>query len=260
MDTPAYYDGYQVLLRIRPPAYDGAALAWPEGQAGTGGPEPEVLVLTIAGKISLAGLNSRGLGICCNSLVQLDFCRDGLPEDFVVRGVLAQPHLDGALAFMRAVRHASGQNYLLGDPGRVVDLEVSAGQICEVPPDPVGGRLWHTNHPLANPDQAIWNRRLGAAPPELVRPFLARSTSQARLASIAGPPGGSAGPLTVAGARAALSSHDGPVCIHGDPGDKISLACLIMELEPRPLLHLSPGPPCSTPWSTYGFGGDCDGV
>jgi hypothetical protein len=44
------------------------------------------------------------------------------------------------------------------------------------------------------------------------------------------------------------------VCIDGD-GDKITLGCLIMELSLPPVLHVAPGPPCSTPFATYAFGG-----
>jgi len=245
MDSPHYYDGYQVLLRIQPPDTD-----------------LEALVFTIAGKISLAGLNNRGVGICCNSVLQLDWVRDGLPEDFVVRGFLAQPTLDEALAFMHRVKHASGQNYVVGGPERVLDLEVSAHKICEYVPYPGADRVWHTNHPLANDDVAIWRKRIESAPPHLTQPFLSRSTSQARLATLARalgvPPDAPVRPwpqevgASLDTIRAALSSHDGPVCIDGD-GDKITSGCLIMELSVPPVLHVAPGPPCSTPSATHAF-------
>jgi isopenicillin-N N-acyltransferase-like protein len=244
MDTPHYYDGYQVLLHLKPPDSD-----------------LEALVFTIAGKISLAGLNSAGVGICCNSLLQLDFSRNGLPEDFVVRGTLAQPTLDEALTFMQRVRHASGQNYVLGGPERVVDLEVSANKICEFVPHPGAELVCHTNHPLVNDEQGTWHERIEMAPPHLTQPFLSRSTSHARLATLTARLGGSAGSVRPPGAaitldavQAALSSHDGPVCIDGD-GAKITLGCLIMELSTPPVLHLSPGPPCSTPFRTHRFNG-----
>jgi hypothetical protein len=242
MDTPHYYDGYQVLLHVKPADSD-----------------VEALVFTIAGKISLAGVNNRGVGICCNSLLQLDFARDGLPEDFVVRGFLARPTLADGLDFMRRVKHASGQNYVLGDPSGVVDLEVSANRVCEFVPYPGADRVYHTNHPLVNDDQGIWRQRIEAAPPHLTQPFLSRSTSRARfailagyLASAAGAPGGPEA-ISLDTIKAALSSHDGPVCIDGD-GDKITLGCLVMQLSSPPLLHVAPGPPCSTPFAAHTFG------
>jgi len=235
MDTPAYYDGYQILVHVKDPA---SSL--------------EAFVFTIAGKISLAGLNNRAIGICCNSLLQLNYAQDGLPEDFIVRGVLARPTLDDALAFMRRVKHASGQNYILGGPERVLDLECSANKISEFTPSPGADRVYHTNHPLVNDDQAIWQRRLELAPPDVVQATLARSTTQARFNTLEELLGDPAETLTVERIKAVLSSHEGPVCVDRG-GSRITLGSLIMELSPSPALHLSPGPPCTTPFSTYTF-------
>lgn len=236
MDMPSYCDGYQILAHIQQP-----------------GSDIEALVLTIAGKISLAGLNNRGVGICCNSLLQLDFARDGLAEDFVVRGTLQQTDLDHAVGFMRAVHHASGQNYVLGDPQHIVDLEVSTHRIDEYHPLANAERVYHTNHPIVNDDQEIWNRRMDRSPKEQTQAYLARSTSRARLGTLARYLADPNEIITVEKIKTILSSHEGPVCIDGGD-DKISLACLIMELSPNPTLHLSPGPPCSTPFKTYRFG------
>ncbi len=76
MDTAWVMDGAQTLLHIKEP-----------GQA------VEALVFTAAGKISLCGMNNFGVGICCNTVLQLDYCADGLAEDFVVRCVLQRRSL-----------------------------------------------------------------------------------------------------------------------------------------------------------------------
>ncbi|MFZ5918215.1 MAG: C45 family autoproteolytic acyltransferase/hydrolase [Chloroflexota bacterium] len=238
MDSPAYYDDHQVLLHIQDPSSP-----------------VEALVFTVAGKISLAGLNNQGVGICCNTLLQLDYAIDGLPEDFIVRGFLAQPNLDEALGFMRRVKHASGQNYVVGGPDRVLDLECSAHKICEFTAYPGANRVYHTNHPLVNDDQERHNRRLSRMPPDILTWYKNRQTTYARFASLEKHLRDPARIVDIDTIKAVLSSHDGPVCIDKGTGVNITLGCLIMELSAEPVLHLSPGPPCSTPFNSYRFGG-----
>ena len=238
MDTPAYYDGHQILLHIKDPASP-----------------VEALVFTIAGKISLAGLNNQGVGICCNTLIQLNFAANGLPEDFVVRGFLARPTLDNALTFLRGVKHASGQNYVIGGPERVLDLECSAGKICEFLPYPGADRVYHTNHPLANDDQELHKARLAKMPPDILEWYKNRQTTHARFASLEKQLSDPTEVIDLDKIKAALSSHDGPVCINRGTGGSITLGCLVMELASPPVLHLAPGPPCSTPFQTFSFDG-----
>src|SRR5436305_701694 len=77
---------------------------------------PEAFVLTQAGCVGLNGVNARSVAVCTNALWQLDGSRAGLPVAFVVRGLLRQRSADEAAAFLRRVRHASGQNYVIGGP------------------------------------------------------------------------------------------------------------------------------------------------
>lgn len=240
MDMPLWHDGHQVLLHSIDP--DSPV---------------EVLSYTVAGKISLAGLNSAGVGICCNSMNQLDHDVNGLPEDFVVRGFLSQPTLAAGLDFMHRVPHASPQNYVVGGPGQpVVDLEVSASSIHRYRTPGTTDRVLHTNHPLVNPDDGPWRRLRELLPPDLFATRF-RSTSQARLAALHRLLGRPDQPVTPDTIRAAFSQHDGPVCRHGEVEgrrDAFTLGCLIMELSDRPSLHVAAGPPCSTPFQIFGFG------
>jgi isopenicillin-N N-acyltransferase like protein len=73
LDMPGLYDGYQVILHVK--HHDS---------------ELEIFVYTIAGVIGGDGMNNHAIGVCVNTLLQLDNCRDGLPVACVVRGVLAQ--------------------------------------------------------------------------------------------------------------------------------------------------------------------------
>jgi len=239
MDTPRWWDGHQVLLHIIDP--DSPV---------------EVFAFTVAGKISLAGLNSAGVGVCCNTLSQLDYARDGLAEDFVVRGFLAKPSLEEGLRFMRTVKHASGQNYTVGGPGsRAVNLECSAASVREFRPAQCNDRVYHTNHPLVNEDQGVFRRMTqGRSAAELETLFY--GTSFPRKDSLDRTFGDAAIEPNIESIKRAFSSHDGPVCRHGDregKADQFTLGCLIMELDSTPRLHVSPGPPCCTAFQTFEF-------
>jgi len=235
MDTPSYYDGYQVLLHIKHPNSD-----------------LEAFVFTIAGKISLAGMNNAPFGICCNTVLQLNYAKDGLPEDFIVRGALAQPSFEESLAFLRQVKHASGQNYVIGGPERVLSLECSANTIVEFTPYPGANRVYHTNHPIVNDDQEIHRQRLAAMTSAQREALETAYTGHKRFQTMERHLGDPEELITIDKIKAALSSHDGPVCI--DDPKKVTLGCLIMDLLPsNPTLHLAPGPPCSTPFKTYTF-------
>src|SRR5262249_11644538 len=135
MDLEGFRNGFQVLLHIKFP-----------------GTDLETVVLSNPGLIGWNGMNNKGIGVCCNTLVQLSNCRDGLPVNCVVRGVLAQRTEKDAVNFLKGVKHASGQNYIVGGPRSVHAFECSAGKVTQFRPDAKRGVVWHTNHPLVNDD------------------------------------------------------------------------------------------------------------
>jgi isopenicillin-N N-acyltransferase-like protein len=223
MDLPSHYDGSQVLLRVR---------------AG----EKEAMVFSAAGMLGLDGLNSDGVGVCCNTLAQLRTSASGLPVTFTVREVLARPTLSEAAGFVHTVPHAVGQNYLVGSPGRVVSLECSAGGVREYAPHPT--RVLHTNHPLANDDFAAEPGGEIGALSETERRF---EFLEQRVFADA--------PLTVDDVKTLLSDRTTPVCkIPTADKPSITLGCLVMELSAEPVLHLAPGPPSETPFEQFRFG------
>jgi isopenicillin-N N-acyltransferase-like protein len=219
MDLPSHYDGTQVLLRVK--AAD----------------QPEVLIFGPAGLLGTTGLNERGVGVCVNTLPQLRHSPIGLPVGFLVRGVLAQHSLDDAAALVRRVPHASGQNYMLGGPGALLDLEGSAGAVTEV--KRTGAQSIHTNHPLASEDLDE------NAQPER------RSTSPARLQKLDAMASAGAG-LSVDQIQETLSDKQAPVCVSRG-SDWITLGSLVMELSKEPVLHIAPGPPAETAYTTVTF-------
>jgi isopenicillin-N N-acyltransferase like protein len=239
MDSPRYYDGFQMLLRVREPDSD-----------------VESLVFTVAGKLSLAGMNNYGVGICCNTVLQLDFNPRGLPEDFIVRKTLQHKNLNDVLGFMHSIPHASGQNYMLGDPTLVTDLECSAHKVVEVPSLPGKKRVYHTNHPLINDDTESWNGLLTRGErdaPQMVAQMKARMTTFERFDALKRDVEADL-PLDVNRAVEILGDHSAPVCLHHFNQGNYTLGCLIMVLDSeKPQLNAAGGPPCSTPFRTYTF-------
>jgi hypothetical protein len=239
MDTPTWYDGHQLLLKVVDPA--------------TG---VQAFVFTLVGKLSLAGMNSRGLGMTCNTLSQLDYNVGGLAEDFVVRGYLAQPDVQRGLDFLHQVPHASGQNYTVPGPaGEVLDLECSRRGVVAWRPWAGADRVFHTNHPLLSTDNALYRAQVEVLAPEQ-RARLTTETSRSRLDELRRWFADAAEPVTTARIKAALSSKLGPVCRDGEHEgrkDGYTLGCLVMTLGDAPLLELSPGPPSRTPFETFRF-------
>ena len=143
MDLEGFRDGFQVVLHVKHP------------DSGL-----ESFVFTCPGLVAMNGMNSRSVGVCVNTLLQLRPRRSGLPVAFVVRGLLERTTVEEAIGFLRDVEHASGQNYILGGPAGVYDFECSAGKVARFVPEGRKGVVYHTNHPLANDDYTERYRRL----------------------------------------------------------------------------------------------------
>jgi len=227
MDLPKFSDSFQVVLHIK----------HPESSL-------ESFVFTFAGLIVLNGMNNRPLGVCCNTLSELNHSTDGLPVAFVLRGVLEQSGLEEAVAFIQTVKHASGQNYIIGGKEKVVDFECSANQKAQFVPTKDATRVYHTNHSLANNDKDISKKQ------EL-------SNSETRFRSLEKRLKDSPKNLTVEKIKTILGSHDHPlhpICKHkAEEKPGLTVGCSIMVLSSSPEFHFAPGPPCMTEFKTYRF-------
>jgi len=239
MDIPGYADGFQVLFRIK---HQDSPI--------------ESVVFTYAGLIALNGLNNIPIGLCCNTLDQLDYSTDGLPVAFFNRGVLGQKTLEGAVEFVHKVRHGSGQNYIIGSKEKVFDFECSANRVSAFVPIEGIPRVYHTNHPLVNDDQGIYREILKKRLTE--KKPTGPSNSEVRFSSLEKRLEDASKPVTVETAKETLSSHDDhqhPVCRHKRPdGGGMTIGCSIMVLSSPPELHFAPGPPCETEFRTYKLG------
>lgn len=132
LDITQWMDGLQVVLRFD---LDGGGTA---------------VMGTLAGTLGMTGINSHGVSICCNTLLQLPPTRRGLPCLFVMRGVMEQRSRMAAEDFLRAVTHASGLHYLVADGEGWAGYECDATGIRRVPSE--AACYGHTNHPKASPE------------------------------------------------------------------------------------------------------------
>ena len=142
LDGPGFLNGSQVLLHIK--AYKN---------------EPEQYLLSSAGLVALNGINSNGIGVTVNTLMQLSASTDGLPVACVVRGILLKKDQKSALEFLQTVKHASGQNYIIGSIDSVYDFEASANKVVRyIPVANNPSLVYHTNHPISNDDIKPWHK------------------------------------------------------------------------------------------------------
>jgi isopenicillin-N N-acyltransferase-like protein len=135
LDIPAFYHGFQTVLRIR------------DEREGL-----ETLVFTIPGVVGANGLNSRSVGVCVNAVTQLAYSPKGLPVAFVIRGILARRSYEQAVKFLKDILPAAPQTYVIGGPREAAVFERSAGKMVRFVPFEGAEFSYHTNHPLVNDD------------------------------------------------------------------------------------------------------------
>jgi isopenicillin-N N-acyltransferase-like protein len=230
MDIEAFWDGFQVVLHIA-------------GNESI----PEQFVFTTPGLIGLNGINNRSIAIVCNALMQLRASSDGLPQAFIIRGVLAQTNGNEALKFLRNIKHASGQNYIIGIRDHVYDFEASASKVVEFRTVPDGSVVYHTNHRLVNDD---------------LKPFLSAAAgnivnSETRFASVQRHLAKPASAIDEEVIKETLRSKDSesyPVCRTLKPGAHFfTFGATIMTLSEAPSLEATMGPPDVNPFVGFEF-------
>jgi isopenicillin-N N-acyltransferase-like protein len=238
VDLPKFYNGSQALFLVKHPDSDLQSYQF-----------------TDAGFIAACGVNNRSIGLCVNTLIQLDPSLDGLPVAFVVRGVLERTSFDDAVQFVKTVKHASGQNYTVGAPGAVRSFECSANEVVRFTPHSGGSWVCHTNHAIVNQDQGVFKEQIAdKMPADAVERGLKNTTSRydAVYNRMNTPD-----PKTLDVLKSALMSHDdpeNPVCNHvlEDVG-AFTAWSVIYELTDTPKVHFTVGPPCPSEYQTLRF-------
>lgn len=132
IDIQSFYHDFEILLDIKDKNTDSRKL-----------------VPTFAGYLGANGLNKH-IGITENSLSDLKSSLDGLPVCFITRGVLEKKSFEEAVKFIKIIKHASGQNYIIGSRRNVISLECSSDLITVYWPDSTKQYTFHANRPLAN--------------------------------------------------------------------------------------------------------------
>lgn len=236
MDIGTWIEGNQVLLHI-------------EGSDDA----PAQLVFSYAGSIGLNGLNAAGIGYCCNTLIELDPSATGLPMAYVGRRVLQQKSFEDAHRALSEVEHASGQNYLLGAPGRLASFECSGRNAIEWKGEHgAGGPILHTNHPLASRDTKMFAEM--SAGQKGPRPS---STTEGRYDGLKRSVATGNGPVGVETIKETLRQKDleAPISRTGGTAGAnpigYTVGCTIYEHSADPVLHLAAGPPCSTEFREF---------
>ncbi len=226
LDLDAWMDGLQVVLELAP-VDDGDEQ------------QPAALVPSLAGMIGTMSLNAHGLGVALNTMAQLPSAADGLPVAFVVRLLARQRDVTSAEALLRALPHASGQNYLLGDPNEVLDVECSGAGAVSITLE--ASAIAHTNHPLRDHPRPFDDPRADFRG----RDFTTKSEERLHHAAQAL----SHRRLGVDDLKHLLSQ---PPIRRGDGEDPgHSLFGLVMECSSSPVLHMSAGEPRVDNFTTH---------
>lgn len=232
MDIPKYFHGYQTVMKIV------------EKESGI-----EKMILTIPGHIGITGLNSKGVSINCNILMQLDNSKKGLPVSGIVRGVLNQTSLNEAVEFLNTVNHASGQNYIIGGIEGAKSFECSANKIEEFKPFENSHFTYHTNHPMVNTNYS--ERYLEILEEHDVTLDEALNICQ-RIPSFTSRFNEQTTDFGVTEIKEILSSrdHDGTDVV----SNALTYASVIYILKKSPEFHIAPGKPHETDYVELQFG------
>jgi hypothetical protein len=164
IDITPFYHGFEILLDIQDK-----------------GSNSRKLVTTFVGYIGANGLN-KNIGITENTLSDLKSSLNGLPVCCVARGVLEKTSFKAAVNFIKAIKHASGQNYIIGSKHDIISLECASDLVTEYWPDTTKNYTFHANRPLTNnsyhPAYLVYLKALYGSIPESI------SFSDERLESI----------------------------------------------------------------------------
>ena len=132
IDITPFYHGFEILLDIKDKNTDSRKL-----------------VTTFTGYIGANGLNKH-IGITENTLSDLRSSFNGLPVCCIARGVLEKTSFEEAIDFIKTIKHASGQNYIVGSNHDIISLECASDLVTEYWPDSTKDYTFHANRPLTN--------------------------------------------------------------------------------------------------------------
>ena len=223
IDITPFYHGFEILLDIKEK-----------------GSNSRVLVTTFAGYIGANGLNKH-IGITENTLSDLKSSLNGLPVCCIARGILEKSSFDEAVNFIKSIKHASGQNYIVGSKHDIISLECASDTVTEYWPDSTKNYTFHANRPHTNtsyhPAYLTYLKALYGSIPESI------SFSEDRLESMRNKITNS-NHISLGTIKDALSTE--PIC------NSNTFVSTIMEFNnDYSELRISPGKPDSTEYLVF---------
>lgn len=220
LDIPGWYHHHPTVLHIKDD-------------------DLESFVVTVPGLVGANGLNSRSVAVCVNTLLQLKPSREGLPVAFVVRGILSKKTHAEALAFVRTIEHASGQNYIVAGLEEAPSLECSQKVVSRYVPFEDARLTFHTNHPLVNSNfRSGYVKRLEEKGPYHCDRFVAlaeRLKGDSKVDADA--------------VKKALGIRNPGVPVNNSS----TYVCTVMVMKRAPELHISAGRPDEVPFEILKF-------
>jgi isopenicillin-N N-acyltransferase like protein len=108
---------------------------------------PNALIYTYAGAPAMMGINSEGLSVCLNAL-GFDEPELGVPMLCVVREVMNQRDIEGAVEAVGRAKRAFAINFMMGSPKGIANIETNP---LKVETTRAGDVLYHANHYLFCP-------------------------------------------------------------------------------------------------------------
>lgn len=236
-DIGGYMNGFQTVLHIKD--HDTNI---------------ESYLFSYAGFIAALGANNKRIGVCVNSLPQLNYATEGLPVAFIIRGVLSQANQDAAVKFLHDIKHASPQNYLIGGPDRILDFECSSNKTTPFAIADDADVVYHTNHAIANDDYSQMHLDfLKTADKEEIE----SDNSHTRLKALEKRLSIPAEEITLDMVKETLSSKDSdahPVCMSfKDTESLYSLGSAAMVLSDQLEFHIALGAPDANPYNIHTF-------
>jgi predicted choloylglycine hydrolase len=238
MDLENYMHGYQVLLHLPPTTT-----------------EPEQYIVTCAGLVALGGMNGKGVGLCLNTLMELKASEDGLPVAFIIRAVLNKQDGKEAMQFLKTVKHASGQNYIMGIGDSVYNFEASSTQVVRyLPKAGESSIVYHTNHALVNHDVKEWYKKYHE---QVLAGETKNRNSEARFASLEERLNIQPVDISTDVIKTTLRSKDNarnPVCrTYREGGGGFTFSSIVFTLGGKRSVQLTYGSPDQSEYKEYFF-------
>lgn len=133
MDFTDVYEGFQVLYKIN-------------------FSDKSLFVYGFVGQFGGIGVNSKGLGVTINVIVNISSnTGQGIPSTAITRVLLEQDSVKDCAGLMEHIPISTGGSYTVADPKTAVCFEASANKIVRI--DPADHRyIIHTNHAVKTDD------------------------------------------------------------------------------------------------------------